>query len=103
MGLVIPLPANKAYGVGIMDIFGVAVTILILVAMVGGFAKSNSKEDKENIWKFFIVVIGGLFVLGLLFNNNSNDNGITPCDISQPGCDDNGRDPQLPDPDFIVP
>jgi hypothetical protein len=85
------------------DIFGIAVTILILGAMFGGFAKSNSKEDKESIWKIFIVVIAGLFVFGLLFNNNSNDNRTPLCDISQPGCDDNGPDPELPDPDFIVP
>jgi hypothetical protein len=80
------------------DLVAIAVTILFLGAMLGGFSKYYSEEDRDNLWAWIIGIVVGLFLLGLILNDNSSDNTPPLCDISIPGCEDSG-----PDPDFYEP
>ena len=68
MGLVIPLLENKAYGSDMGDIRMLVISILIIGAMIGGFAKFNDKGNKKNLWIMVTSVIVGMYLLGHLLN-----------------------------------
>ena len=67
-GGVIPLPKNKAYRLDMGDIRMLVITILLIGAMIGGFAKFNDKENKKNLWIMVTFVIVGMYLLGGILN-----------------------------------
>jgi hypothetical protein len=50
------------------DIPMLAISILLIGAMIGGFAKYNSEKDKMNLWTTVFAVIVGVYLLGRLLN-----------------------------------
>ena len=44
------------------------ITILLIGAMIGGFAKFNDKENKKNLWIMVTFVIVGMYLLGGILN-----------------------------------
>ena len=66
--MVIPLLENKAYGSDMGDIRMLVISILIIGAMIGGFAKFNDKESKKNLWIMVTSVIVGVYLLGRIIN-----------------------------------
>ena len=45
-----------------------AISILLIGAMIGGFAKFNDKGNKKNLWIMVTSVIVGMYLLGHLLN-----------------------------------
>ena len=45
-----------------------AISILLIGAMIGGFARFNDKENKKNLWIMVTSVIVGIYLLGNLLN-----------------------------------
>ena len=43
-------------------------SILLIGAMIGGFAKFNDKENKKNLWIMVSSVIVDMYLLGKLLN-----------------------------------
>jgi hypothetical protein len=50
------------------DIPMLAISILLIGAMIGGFAKYNSKKNKKDLWTMVSAVIVGIYLLGRLLN-----------------------------------
>ena len=44
------------------------ISILLIGAMIGGFAKFNDKENKKNLWIMVTFVIVGMYLLGGILN-----------------------------------